>query len=345
MDRCAFQLLFEYVSRKENIQPSELQLESIDAQLVMDFLEHLQRTRGNSARTRNARLAAIKSFMRFVEHRVPSALDQIRRVLSIPMQRTDRRIVRHLAVDEQEALLNAPDPTTRDGIRDRALCLVALAGGLRASELVSLRLGDVTFRGNYVDLVVHGKGRKERVMPLWKEVALSMRRWLAVRSRSETGPAEVFLNARGGPLTRSGVAHIIRKHKRKAEVTCPSLALKRLSPHVLRHSCAMNVLRSTNGDLRKVAIWLGHEQTTTTEMYLAADPTEKLAVLDAVVPAKLRPGRFRPPDRLIAALSPKRSPLAHEHTAGRRSPLGGTDDRRPCGSATALEAPATSLRV
>lgn len=295
----AFQLLFEFASRRLDVQPSDLRLEHIDAPLVMAFLEHLQEQRSNSARTRNARLAAIKSFMRYVEHRVPSALEQIRRVLAIPMQRTEHRIVRHLSVAEQQALLDAPDPTTRDGIRDRAICHLAIAGGLRVSELVDLRLDNVTFRGRYADVLVHGKGRKQRVLSLWKEVADSLRAWLAVRG--EASVPEFFLNARGASLTRSGVAYILRKHKTTAAKNCPSLEGKSVSPHSLRHSCAMNVLRSTR-DIRKVALWLGHEHQETSEIYVEADPSEKLEILLAVIPPTLRPGKFSPPDKLIAAL-------------------------------------------
>lgn len=294
----AFQLLFEFASQRLGVAPSDLQLEQIDATLVMAFLEHVQEQRGNGGRTRNARLTAIKSFMHYVEHRVPSALDQIRRVLAIPSQRTDGRIVRHLSVGEQQAILSAPDPATRHGTRDRALFHLAVAGGLRVSEIVGLRLDDVTFRGRYADVLVRGKGRKQRVLPLWKQVADSLRAWLTVRGDAKV--PEFFLNARGEPLTRSGVAYILRKHK-TATPSCPSLEGKSVSPHVLRHSCGMNVLRSTR-DIRKVALWLGHESTETTEIYVEGDPSEKLAILQAVVPPTLRPGKFRPLDKLLTAL-------------------------------------------
>jgi len=189
----AFQLLFEFASGKLHTPPSGLQLEELDAPLVLAFLEHLQANRGNRPRTRNARLAAIKSFMRFVEHRVPSALDQVRRILAIPMQKSDMRLVRHLQEAEYQALLDAPVATTRSGIRDRAMLHLALAAGLRVSELVGLRMDEVTFDGCYVDIRVRGKGRRQRALKLWKAVAKSMRAWLALR-----GPAsapEVFLNA------------------------------------------------------------------------------------------------------------------------------------------------------
>lgn len=200
--------------------------------------------------------------------------------------------------DEQKALLDAPDPATRYGTRDRALCHLAVAGGLRVSELIGLRLDDVTFRGRCADVLVHGKGRKQRVLPL-KEVGDSLRAWLAVRGKPKA--PEFFLNARGEPLTRSGVAYILRKHKAAAASSCPSLDGRQVSPHVLRHSCGINVLRSTR-DIRKVALWLGHERTETSEIYVDGDPSEKLELLKVVVPPMLRPGKFRPPDELIASM-------------------------------------------
>ena len=298
----AFQLLFEFASQRVRLPPTQLAIEHIDVALVSAFLEHIQEDRGNSPRTRNARLAAIRSFMHFIEYRVPSALEQIRRVLAIPMQRTDGRIVHHLSVDEQRAILNAPDPTTRDGIRDRALFHLAVTSGMRVSELVGLRLDDITYRDRYLDLVVRGKGRKQRALSLWKEVGESMRHWLAVRGDARS--PEVFLSARGEPLTRSGVTYILERHRRAAVASCPSLKAKHVSPHVLRHTCAMTILKATR-DIRKVALWLGHERTTTSEIYLQADATDRLEVLAAVVPPALRPGKFRPPDRLIAALHGK----------------------------------------
>lgn len=294
----AFQLLFAFASERLGCQPSALCLEQLDAPLVLDFLQHLQVTRQNKPATCNARLAAIKSFMRFVEYRVPATLEQIRAVLAIPVQRTDRKLVRHLTNDDVHAVLDAPDPTTRLGIRDRAMLHVATTGGLRSSELVGLRVDDLGFEGRYVHLRIRGKGRKERALTLWKAVADSLRAWLAVRGKASA--PEVFLNARGAPLTRSGLTWVLAKHVAAAASRAP-LTAARVSPHVLRHTCAINVLRAT-GDLRKVALWLGHEHTQTSEIYLQADPTHKLEVLAMMKPPKLRAGKFRPTDSLMAAL-------------------------------------------
>ncbi len=239
----AFKLLFEFASARLGVSPSALMLEQIDAPLVLAFLAHLQTERGNSARTRNSRLVAIKSFMRFIEYRVPSALDQVKRILAIPQQRTDIALVRHLTDAETKALLDAPDPTTRSGIRDRAMFLVALAGGLRVSELVGLCVSQLQFEGRYVEVRVRGKGRRHRALVLWKEIADAVRAWLAVRG--DAPAPELFLNARAQAMTRAGFEYVLRKHLAAAAAACPSLAAKRTSPHVLRHTCAMNTLRAT----------------------------------------------------------------------------------------------------
>lgn len=300
----AFQLLFAFVSGRLGVTPSDLQLEHLDAPLVLAFLDHIQSQRGNGARTRNARLTAIKSFMRFVEYRVPSALDQIRRVLAIPIHRTDTRLVQHLRAEESSAILDAPDPTSRLGVRDRAMLYLGLTGGLRVSELVGLRNNDVRFDGRYIEIRVLGKGRKERSLLLWRQVGDAIRAWLAVRG--DAAAPELFVSATGEAMTRSGFEYVLHKHVHAAAVACPSLAGRRVSPHVLRHTCALNTLKATR-DLRKVALWLGHASQKTTEIYLQSDPSEKIEAIESVVPPSLRPGRFRPPDRLIASLSPTKA--------------------------------------
>jgi site-specific recombinase XerD len=228
--------------------------------------------------------------------------DQVRRVLAIPAQRTDITLVPYLTTQETKALFDAPDPRTRFGIRDRAMIYVAVAGGLRVSELVGVRVSEVNFDDNYAEMHVRGKGRRHRELVLWKEVADAIRAWLAVRGEAPT--PEVFLNAQGEAMTRSGFEYVLRKHAQSATGTCPSLGAKRVSPHVLRHTCAVNVLRAT-GDIRKVALWLGHASQQTTEIYLKIDPMEKLDMMDTVALPSLKPGKFRPPDALIAAIQGK----------------------------------------
>lgn len=294
----AFQLLLTFASKRLKLTPSQLAVEQIDAPLVLDFLNDLETTRSNGPTSRNARLAAIKSFMHFLEYRVPSAIEQIRRILAIPAKKAESKLVRHLTAEETQALLDTPDPSGWKGVRDRAMLHLCYGGGLRVSELIGLRLDDLKFQPQ-PSVLVHGKGRRERCLPLWKTTTAALQAWLAVRGTVSV--PELFVSARGEALTRSGFEYILRKHVRTAGHHCPSLATKRVHPHVLRHTCALTVLQATK-DLRKVALWLGHAHTQTTEMYTRVDPSVKLEALESVVPPKLRSGRFKATDKLIASL-------------------------------------------
>jgi|WetSurMetagenome_2_1015567.scaffolds.fasta_scaffold24327_4 integrase/recombinase XerD len=294
----AFKLFIEYASTRHKARPSQLEIEHLDAPTVVSFLDHLETARANSPSSRNARLAAIKSFMHYLEYRIPSAMQQIQRVLAIPPKKTETRLVKHLTVEEMQAILNAPDPTSRKGIRDRAMLHLCYAGGLRVSELVSLRLADITLQP-YASILVHGKGRRERSLPMWKVTVAAIRAWLAVRGTALT--PELFINARGQPLTRSGFKYILNKQVHVAAKSCCSLSKKRMSPHVLRHTCALTVLQATK-DLRKVSLWLGHAHMQTTEIYTRADPSVKLEALESTIAPELRTGRFKATDELIAML-------------------------------------------
>jgi site-specific recombinase XerD len=243
-------------------------------------------------------LAAIKAFAHFIEYRVPSAVEQVRCIHSIPFKKTDEALVDYLNRQELQALLDAPDPTTRAGTRDRAMLHVCFAAGLRVSELVCLRLDDLQTHPQ-TSIRIRGKGRRERILPLWKETAKVLRAWTAVRY--ETTAVELFLNAQGEPMTRYGFEYILAKHIKTAATICPSIASKRVSPHVLRHTCAMHTLQATH-DVRKVSLWLGHASVKSTEVYLRADPTEKLEAQEAGVAPSLRRGQFKAPDRLLALL-------------------------------------------
>ena len=297
----AFQLLVCFSAERLKVTPSELSVEQLDATLVLAFLEHLEKQRENCARTRNSRLAAIKTFFKFLEYRLPSVLDQARRVRAIPIKKTDEVIVGYLNKEEIQALLDAPDPSCRDGLRDRAMLYLAYSGGLRVSELVGLQLADLTLHAQPT-IHVMGKGRLERILPLWKETASTLRDWLKVRG--DLNGTALFQNARGDLMTRSGFKYILAKHVKTASAKQPSFAKKRVSPHTLRHSCAMHTLHAT-GDIRKVALWLGHASLQSTEVYLRADPTEKLEAMASLVPPNVRRGHFRPPDKLLAMLRPK----------------------------------------
>src|SRR5271167_1286067 len=215
----------------------------------------------------------------------------------IPFKRTDTRLVPYLVREEVQALFNAPDPATRDGIRDRAMLHLAVCAGLRVSELTGLKLEDIDLSS--MSLRVLGKGRRERTLPLWKSTVAALRAWLAVRGRIAT--PEAFVNARGEPMSRWGFAHLLKQHAATAALAYPGLNKKRMSPHVLRHTCAMIILQATQ-DISKVSLWLGHATLTTTEIYTRGDPTEKLDAMESIVPPHLRRGAFRPSDKLIALL-------------------------------------------
>jgi integrase/recombinase XerD len=298
----AFQLLVCFAAERLKATPSALSIEQLDPTLVLAFLEHLEKNRGNCARTRNSRLAAIKTFFRFLEYRLPSCLEQARRIRAIPVKKTDEVIIGYLNREEIQALLDAPDPNCRWGLRDRAMLHLAFVGGLRVSELVGLNLVDLAFHPQPT-VHVMGKGRRERVLPLWKETVTVLRDWLKVRGEPKS--TALFLNACGDVMTRSGFEYILEKHVRTAGAKQASLVKKRVSPHSLRHSCAMLTLHAT-GDIRKVSLWLGHATLQSTEVYLRADPTEKLEAMASLVPPTLRRGHFRPPDKLLAMLRPKK---------------------------------------
>jgi len=227
----SFQSLFEFASKKLKVSPSALMLEQLDAVLISSFLEYLEGKRGNSAETRNIRLAAIRSFFRFLQHREPAAIEQVRRVLAIPFKKTDHRLVPYLAQEEMQALLDAPDPSTRMGVRDRAILHLAFCAGLRVSELIGLRIDDLASQS--ASIRVRGKGRRERALPLWKTTAAALRAWLAIRG-PVTSP-ELFVNARGMPFSRWGIAYVLRRHTQTADRKCSTLHGKQVSPHVLRH--------------------------------------------------------------------------------------------------------------
>jgi integrase/recombinase XerD len=294
----AFQLLVCFAADRLSVRPSHLTVEQLDVSLVLAFLEHVEAERRCSASTRNARLAAIHSFFRFLEYRMPSCLEQARQVGAIPMKKTDQALIRHLNRDEIRALLDAPDPSSTSGLRDRAMLHLAFAAGLRVSELVGLRLDQIE-QGTAPCVHVMGKGRRERILPLWKETATIIAVWLKVRVPHRD--PELFLSAAGRALTRSGFEYILAKHVAVAARSQPSIAGKRVTPHVLRHSCAMHTLQATR-DIRKVALWLGHASLQSTETYLRADPTEKLEALATMAPLGLQRGKFQVPDKLMAML-------------------------------------------
>jgi integrase/recombinase XerD len=296
--RDAFELLFAFTVQHTGKQPSALSLTDLDTPLVLDFLDHLESERGNGARTRNARLAAIHSFMRYVSVRDPACLPIAQRVLAIPTKRFDRPVLGFLTREEVAAILDAPDRSTWSGHRDAVLLATAYNTGARVSEITGLCVRNVLLdRQSAVHL--HGKGRKERVIPLWKSTASELRSWL---QRTTPGPeAPVFPNRTGTPLSRSGVRDRLERAVAVAADRCPSLQGRPVSPHTLRHSCAMHLLQSGT-DLAVIALWLGHANPATTHQYLEADLATKEAALRRLTDPAPATSRFQPGDRLLAFL-------------------------------------------
>lgn len=301
----SFQLLICFAAKRLRVRPCDIQVEQLDAELILDFLDHIESDRANTPRTRNARLAAFKSFFRFLEYRAPACLDIALQVHAIPSKRIEQPLVDYLTRAELQALLDAPDRRTASGVRDRAMLHLAYAGGLRASELTGLRLDDVSQPA--MDTIhVLGKGRRERVLPLWKETQTVLRDWLRIRPSAKD--RAVFLNARGEAMSRHGFASRLAAHIKTAQRSAPTLVQKRVTPHVLRHTCAIHTLEAT-GDIRRVALWLGHSSVLSTEIYLRVDPAEKLDILDAGAAPQIKKGTFTGvSDRLLAMLATARTP-------------------------------------
>jgi integrase/recombinase XerD len=296
--RDTFRLLLRFAAGRLGKAPSKLSLEDLDTPFVGDFLDHLEKERGNSARSRNTRLAAIRSFFRYVSFQEPAHGERCRRILAIPGKRYERKLIEYLTPEEIDALLAAPDRTTWIGRRDRALLLVGIQTGLRVSELVGLRRQDIVL-GNGAHLNCEGKGRKQRCTPLRQEAVAVMTQWLRECPAEPVTPA--FPSSRGKPLSRDAVERIVARHQRVAQRHCPSLKRKKVTPHVLRHSAAMQLLRH-GIDRSVIALWLGHESVETTQMYLHADLRLKEEALSRMTKLDVPPGRFRPDDKLLAFL-------------------------------------------
>jgi len=296
--RDAFCLLFRFVQQRLRKAPSVLEIEDLDAPLIVEFLCWLENGRGNCARTRNARLAAIHSFFKYVALRAPTHSWLIQRVLAIPGKRYDRVPVEYLTRTETEALLAAPDQTTWASRRDRTLMLLTVQTGLRVSELVGLDCQDIVL-GSGAHVRCKGKGRKERCTPLRKETIEALHAWLRERNGRPSDP--LFPNARGGRLSRDGVEYLLRKHLATAVQDCPSLKNKRISPHVLRHTAAMDLLQH-GVDRSVIALWLGHETLDTVNVYVHANLKMKEQALAKTLPLDVPLGRYRPDDQLLAFL-------------------------------------------
>ena len=296
--RDTFRLLIAFAQRSLKKPPTKLDIQDMDASFIVRFLDHLEKERGVTPRSRNVRLAAIHSFFNYVALQEPAFGAVAQRVLAIRSKRYTKRPVDFLTRTEIEALLATPDQTTWGGRRDRTLLLLAVQTGLRVSELIGLRCQDAVLEsGAHVRCT--GKGRKTRCIPLRKEVVIAMRRWL--RERDGQPADALFPNARGQTLSRDGVEYLLARHVETARMACPSLKTKRVSPHVLRHSTAMNLLQH-GVDRSVIALWLGHESIETTQAYLHANLELKEQALAKTEPFKGQAGRYRPTDQLLAFL-------------------------------------------
>jgi site-specific recombinase XerD len=296
--RDTWRLLLTFASAQAGKQPSSLEITDLDAPLIGGFLDHLEHGRGNSPRTRNARLAAIHSLFRYAALRHPEHAEIIARVLAIPAKRYDKALVTWLTEPELTALLAAPDRTTWAGRRDHAMILLAAQTGLRISELTGLTIGDAHL-GTGAHVSCHGKGRKDRITPLTTGTIAVLRTWLAERGGQPEQP--LFPTRTGGRLSRDAIERRLAKHTTTAARRCPSLNAKAITAHTLRHTAAMRLLHAGT-DTSVIALWLGHEQAETTQIYLHADLALKEQALARTTPPHTRPGRYQPPDKLLAFL-------------------------------------------
>jgi integrase/recombinase XerD len=296
--RDTLKMLVVFAADRAGRQPSALDLADLDARTVAAFLDHLETDRGNSVATRNARLAAIHSLFRWAALSHPEHAELIARVLAIPPKRHQRKIVTWLTEPEIEALAAACDPNTWTGRRDRTLIILAAQTGLRISELTSLRCADVHL-GVGAHVTCQGKGRKQRITPLTTGTVAMLRAWMSERAGHPADP--LFPTSTGRTLSRDAVERRIALHSAAAATTCPSLGTKQISAHTLRHSAAMR-LRHAGVDTSVIALWLGHEQVDTSQIYQHADLTIKERALARTTPLKGRPGRYQPSDNLLAFL-------------------------------------------
>jgi site-specific recombinase XerD len=294
--RDAFRLLLTFAEKRLGRAPSALTLADLHAPFVASFLDDLEDKRGNGVRSRNIRLAAIRSFFRYAALEAPEHSALIQRVLAIPQKRHTRALIDFLTRPEIEALISAPDKTRWVGQRDHAFLLTAVQTGLRLSELTGLRRQDVTL-GTGAHVRCEGKGRKERATPLTKSTGIVLRRWIEAQPNGNDA-AFVFPSARGGRLSADSVQHLVANHAATARKACPSLAKKRVTPHVLRHTAAMELLQA-GVDRALIAIWLGHESVETTQIYLDANLSLKESILAKTRPVESPPGTYRPGDRLL----------------------------------------------
>jgi integrase/recombinase XerD len=296
--RDTFRLLLQFAQKRLHKAPSQLGLKDLNASLIGAFLDDLQNRRHNGARSRNLRLTAVRSFFRYAALEAPAYAGIIQRVLAVPNQRQPRALVAFLTRPEIDALLAAPNRQTWLGRRNHAFLLTAVQTGLRLSEMTALRHQDV-WLGTGPHVRCRGKGRKERCTPLAKSTVAVLKAWIREQGREDS--KTLFPSVRGGALSAAGIQHMLARHVSEARKTCPTLQNKRVSPHVLRHSSAMELLQA-GVDRAVIALWLGHESVETTQIYLDADLALKEQILTKTKPIKGKPVRYQPDDDLLTFL-------------------------------------------
>ena len=297
--RDAFRLLLRFVQETKRVQPAALSVADLDAPTILAFLDNIEQQRANCVSSRNARLAAIRSFFRFVQMREPAGLAVASRVLAIPVKRSERKLIGYLTRLEIDAILSAADQTNWDGRRDHALLLTLYNTGARVSEITDVRRGDIALDAP-ASLKLRGKGRKERRVPLWTKTARVLRIWL--QELDDRFGDLAFPSARARHLSRHGVSYLLSRAVDRASPKCPSLLNKRISPHLIRHSTAMHLLQA-GVDPAVIALWLGHESVETTHGYVEADLTMMENAVGKLAPAGSVPTRFKPNDQLLAFLA------------------------------------------
>jgi integrase/recombinase XerD len=296
--RDSFRLLLQFAQRYLGKPPERLAMADLDAPLILAFLNHLESERQNTIRSRNARFAAIRSFLHFAAVREPTSLPGIQRVMAIPMKRFDKPLLGFLSRAEMEAILNAPDGATWCGQRDRIMFTTFYNTGGRVSEITGLRVADLVLDGSAA-VRIRGKGRKNRSVPLWRTTTAAIRTWLA---RIDSKPDQpLFPGWSGTRMTRPAVTARLQLAVQRASAVCPQLAKRHISPHSIRHSTAMHMLQA-GVDITLIALWLGHESLNTTHMYVEADLAMKERALSAVQPPRTKQTRYQPTDRLMEFL-------------------------------------------
>lgn len=296
--RDSFRLLLGYAARERGKQPEQMTLGDFDATLVLDFLAHLETERHNTVRSRNARLAAVRAFAHYVALQFPPALQLAQQILAIPMKRFERPMLGFLSRAEVQAILVAPDQATWSGRRDRVMFALFYNTGARVSEMIGIRVADVTLAATS-SVRLHGKGRKQRTVPLWKETAAEIRDWLTYADLGADQP--IVPNRSGLPMTRTNVADRLTLAIATASTQCPQLVGRAISPHSLRHTTAMHLLQA-GVDITVIALWLGHESPVTTHGYVEADMAMKERALATIAPPEAKRKRYRPSDAVLKFL-------------------------------------------